>query len=75
MSLASLEWGRAASGGRKRGFRGFVVDMPLLLILLGVVALGIVVENGGGGARAAAPVARKVLDAFFAGESYVAREP
>jgi penicillin-binding protein 2 len=39
------------------------------------IALGIVVENGGGGARAAAPVARKVLDAFFAGESYVAREP
>ena len=43
MSRASLEWGRAASGGRKRGFRGFVVDMPLLLILLGVVALGMVV--------------------------------
>ncbi|HSC14811.1 MAG TPA: penicillin-binding protein 2 [Gammaproteobacteria bacterium] len=39
------------------------------------IALGIVVENGGGGARAAAPVARKVLDAFFAGENYVAREP
>ena len=39
------------------------------------IALGIVVENGGGGARAAAPVARKVLDAFFATESYVAREP
>jgi penicillin-binding protein 2 len=39
------------------------------------VALGVVVENGGGGARAAAPVARKVLDAYFAGENYVAREP
>jgi penicillin-binding protein 2 len=39
------------------------------------IALGVVVENGGGGARAAAPVARKVLDAFFAGENYVAREP
>jgi penicillin-binding protein 2 len=39
------------------------------------VALGIVVENGGGGSRAAAPVARKVFDAYFAGESYVAREP
>jgi penicillin-binding protein 2 len=39
------------------------------------IALGIVVENGGGGARAAAPVARKVLDAFFAAENYVAREP
>jgi len=39
------------------------------------IALGIVVENGGGGSRAAAPVARKVLDAFFAAENYVAREP
>jgi penicillin-binding protein 2 len=36
------------------------------------IALGIVVENGGGGSRAAAPVARKVLDAFFAAENYVA---
>jgi penicillin-binding protein 2 len=39
------------------------------------IALGIVVENGGGGSRAAAPVARKVLDAYFAAENYVAREP
>jgi penicillin-binding protein 2 len=39
------------------------------------IALGIVVENGGGGSRAAAPVARKVFDAFFAAEDYVAREP
>jgi penicillin-binding protein 2 len=39
------------------------------------IALGVVVENGGGGARAAAPVARKVFDAFFAAEHYVAREP
>jgi penicillin-binding protein 2 len=39
------------------------------------IALGIVVENGGGGARAAAPVARKVLDAFFGAENYVASEP
>jgi penicillin-binding protein 2 len=39
------------------------------------IALGIVVENGGGGSRAAAPVARKVFDAYFAGENYVAREP
>jgi penicillin-binding protein 2 len=39
------------------------------------IALGIVVENGGGGSRAAAPVARKVFDAYFAGEDYVAREP
>ena len=43
MSLASLEWGRAASGGRKRGFKGFVVDVPLLVILLAIVALGMVV--------------------------------
>jgi penicillin-binding protein 2 len=39
------------------------------------IALAVVVENGGGGARAAAPVARKIFDAYFAGESYVAREP
>lgn len=39
------------------------------------IALGVIVENGGGGSRAAAPVARKVLDAYFASESYVAREP
>jgi penicillin-binding protein 2 len=39
------------------------------------IALAVVVENGGGGSRAAAPVARKVLDAYFAGEGYVAREP
>jgi rod shape determining protein RodA len=43
MSLASLEWGRSATGGRKRGFRGFVVDMPLLLILFATVGLGMVV--------------------------------
>jgi penicillin-binding protein 2 len=39
------------------------------------IAVGVVVENGGGGSRAAAPVARKVFDAYFAAESYVAREP
>ena len=39
------------------------------------VALGVVIENGGSGSRAAAPVARLVLDAFFAGDTYVAREP
>jgi penicillin-binding protein 2 len=39
------------------------------------IALAVVVENGGGGARAAAPVARKVFDAYFAAEGYVAREP
>jgi penicillin-binding protein 2 len=39
------------------------------------IAIGIVVENGGGGSRAAAPVARVILDAFFAADNYVAREP
>jgi rod shape determining protein RodA len=44
MSLASLEWGRAAGGGRKvRGFAGLVVDVPLLVLLLGVVGIGLVV--------------------------------
>ena len=42
MSLASLEWGGAA-GRRKRGFGGFVLDMPLLLILFAIVGLGMVV--------------------------------
>jgi penicillin-binding protein 2 len=32
------------------------------------IALAVVVENGGGGARAAAPVARKIFDAYFATE-------
>jgi penicillin-binding protein 2 len=39
------------------------------------IAIAVVVENGGGGARAAAPVARTALDAFFAGEEYVTRRP
>jgi penicillin-binding protein 2 len=39
------------------------------------IALSVVIENGGGGSRAAAPVARKIFDAFFAAEGYVAREP
>jgi penicillin-binding protein 2 len=39
------------------------------------IAIAVVVENGGGGARAAAPVARAALDAFFAGEEYVTRRP
>jgi penicillin-binding protein 2 len=39
------------------------------------IALGVVIENGGGGARAAAPVARKILDSYFAAENYVASEP
>ncbi len=51
MSLASLEWGRAASGGRRRGFKGFVVDMPLLLILFAIVGLGMVVLYSAGSAE------------------------
>jgi penicillin-binding protein 2 len=39
------------------------------------IALGVVIENGGGGSRAAAPVARKILDAYFAAEGYVALKP
>ena len=37
------------------------------------IALAVVVENGGGGSRTAAPVARKILDAYFKDEGYVAR--
>jgi rod shape determining protein RodA len=43
MSLANLEWGLATGGGRKRGFLGFVVDVPLLIILLSIVVVGMVV--------------------------------
>src|SRR5512134_3120387 len=44
MSLASLEWGRTAGTGRKaRGFRGLVIDVPLLVILLAIVPIGFVV--------------------------------
>jgi penicillin-binding protein 2 len=39
------------------------------------IALGVVIENGGGGSRAAAPVARKILDFYFAADNYVASEP
>jgi penicillin-binding protein 2 len=39
------------------------------------IAIAVVVENAGFGASAAAPVARKVFDAYFAAEGYVAREP
>jgi len=38
------------------------------------IAVAVVVENGGG-SRAATPIARKILDAFFEMEGYVAREP
>lgn len=33
------------------------------------VAIAVIVENGGGGSTSAAPVARKVLDAYFDGQS------
>jgi penicillin-binding protein 2 len=39
------------------------------------IAIACIVENAGGGGRTAAPVVRKVLDAFFKAENYVAREP
>jgi penicillin-binding protein 2 len=43
------------------------------------IAVAVVVENGGEGGDAAAPVARKMLDAWYAGRSegkhdYVARQ-
>ena len=44
MSHASLEWGRTAGTGRKgRGFRGLVLDVPLLIILFAIASLGFVV--------------------------------
>ena len=42
MSLASLEWGRHGSG-RRLPFGGFVVDVPLLVLLLAIAGLGFVV--------------------------------
>jgi penicillin-binding protein 2 len=38
------------------------------------IALAVVVENGGGGSRAAAPVVRLILDAYFASGDYVAHQ-
>lgn len=38
------------------------------------IALAVVVENGGG-SSSATPIARKILDAFFEMEGYVARQP
>ena len=37
------------------------------------IAVAVIVENGGGGSSVAAPVARKLLDAYFLGEAHVAR--
>jgi len=39
------------------------------------IAVAVIVENGGAGARAAASVVRKIMDAYFAAEGYVALEP
>jgi penicillin-binding protein 2 len=36
------------------------------------IAIAVVVENRGGGSRTAAPVARRILDAYFGTEEYVA---
>jgi rod shape determining protein RodA len=44
MSLASLEWGRTSGTGTKqRGFRGLVIDVPLLVLLLAIAGIGFVV--------------------------------
>jgi penicillin-binding protein 2 len=37
------------------------------------IAIAVVVENNGGGGSTAAPIARKVLDAYFGTEDYVAQ--
>jgi penicillin-binding protein 2 len=37
------------------------------------IAIAVVVENNGGGGSTAAPVARKVLDAYFGTDDYVAQ--
>ena len=39
------------------------------------IAIAVIVENAGFGASAAAPVARKVFDAYLKTEGYVALEP
>jgi rod shape determining protein RodA len=43
MSLASLEWGRVGGSGRRLPFGGFVVDVPLLVLLVLTAGLGFVV--------------------------------
>lgn len=43
MSIAALEIGRAAGGRGKKAFGGFVVDVPLLLILLAIASYGLIV--------------------------------
>ena len=39
------------------------------------ISLAVVVENRGGGSRTAAPIARQILDVYFEGAAYVARQP
>ena len=39
------------------------------------IAVAVIIENGGFGASAAAPVVRKILEAYFAAEGYVASQP
>jgi rod shape determining protein RodA len=51
MSLASLEWGRGAAGGRRSRLAGLVFDVPLLVIVLAIVTLGLVVLYSAGGAE------------------------
>ena len=36
-----------------------------LRMMAGAVAIAVLVENGGSGSRAAAPIARKVMDHYF----------
>ncbi|HLF11178.1 MAG TPA: rod shape-determining protein RodA [Gammaproteobacteria bacterium] len=44
MSLASLEWGRARSAGRKSaGSSGLVIDVPLLISLIAIAGIGFIV--------------------------------
>ena len=38
------------------------------------IALAIIVENGGGGSRTAAPIARKIFDNFFMNRNLISKE-
>jgi penicillin-binding protein 2 len=38
------------------------------------IAVAVVVENNGGGSTTAAPIARKIFDAYFGSEEYVAKQ-
>src|SRR5690606_2113098 len=43
MSIAALEIGKGTAGRGKKTFGGFVVDVPLLLILLAIATYGLIV--------------------------------